>query len=131
MLEQNPQIVVSRVAGTAVRHATKRPFDFSAAVTEVRNIDGVSPAILAEVAGLYLGSLENKPASSWAHPLVAQICFDAGADLSLVPAAVVQARARSSVPWPGITLPDQSVLNRRAGSSKQHGDQQRGRQSQE
>ncbi|KRF09238.1 hypothetical protein ASH00_06275 [Arthrobacter sp. Soil782] len=111
MLARDAQIVASWVAGTAIRHATTRPFDLGSAVSEIRTIHGISPQVLAEVAGMYLGSIEGKPTSSWSHPLVAQICFEAGADLSLVPAAMKRARGRSKIVWPGITLPDESVLH--------------------
>lgn len=118
MLTENPRIVASWVAGTAIRHATRRPFDLGAAVEEVKRIEGVTPAILAEVAGFYLGSIEGKPSSSWSHPLAAQICFEAGADLALVPGATERARARSKVGWSGITLPDESVTQRSGSISE-------------
>ena len=51
MLARDPQIVASWVAGTAIRHATTRPFDLGSAVSEIRTIHGVSPQVLAEVAG--------------------------------------------------------------------------------
>ena len=75
------RIAVARVFGIAVRHSRTEPIDVEAALAEIRAIPAVSPAVLAEAAGLTLGYHHN--AMDWGTRIIeGGLLIAAGADLS-------------------------------------------------
>lgn len=105
------RIRTARIMGAANRLSKDRPFDLDAAVAEVREVAGGRADLLAEAAGIYLGTVQSDP-FSWYYPLAAQICLDAGADRSAVSGWVERARDRARHSWGGITIPHETVTAR-------------------
>jgi hypothetical protein len=72
------------IAGTASRHASRKPPDVEAAVTELREIANGRADLLAERAGVIFGfHEEDERDGRWPRrALEAALCIAAGADLT-------------------------------------------------
>src|SRR5271165_1017133 len=81
--------IVARLTGTAQRHARWGALDEdekAAGAAELREVAGDRPDLLAEVAGLALGSAERRDLEYEARgQAVAELCRMAGADEALIP----------------------------------------------
>jgi hypothetical protein len=90
------RLLVARISGIAKRHASWREpteSEIAAAVTELREVAGDRPDLLAEEAGILIGASMgdlNEPRSRAA----AQFCIAAGADESLIPKWIEEGRRR-------------------------------------
>jgi len=75
------QIAVARVSGIAVRHSRTEPIDVHTALEEIRAVPAVSPAVLAEAAGVVIGAHHDD--QDWSTRIIeAGLLIGAGADLS-------------------------------------------------
>ena len=84
-------IALRRARWGGLTEAEKAP-----AVAELREIAGDRGDLLAEVAGLALGSAENKgPEYEARGQAVAELCRMAGADQALIPQWIQQGRRRA------------------------------------
>jgi hypothetical protein len=71
------------IAGTASRHASRKPLDVDAAVAELREIADGRGDLLAERAGLTLGFYARENRDEWSRKaLQAALLIAAGADLT-------------------------------------------------
>jgi hypothetical protein len=77
-------ITEARIAGTASRHASRKPLDVDAAVAELREIADGHGDLLAERAGVIFGfHNEHESDGRWPRKaLQAALCIAAGADLT-------------------------------------------------
>ena len=93
------RLIVARLTGTAQRHARWGALDEdekAAGAAELREVAGDRPDLLAEVAGLALGSAERKgPEYEARGQAVAELCRMAGADEALIPQWIEQGRRRA------------------------------------
>ena len=90
-MPQNPPpadlTVIARLAGTARRHARRAaltPDQHHAAVTELADIAAGRADLLAQCAGLAVGTHAGGPDEEL-YLRAAQLCIDAGADQSQIP----------------------------------------------
>jgi hypothetical protein len=92
------RIIVAELTGEAQRHAGWEPPDdetTAAAVAELRDIAGGRTDLLAEVAGIFLGTSEGEPHEPRARN-AADLCRAAGADPDLIPRWVEAGRRRAA-----------------------------------
>jgi hypothetical protein len=77
-------IIGANIAGTASRHAGRRPLDVEAALAELRDLAGDRSDLLAERAGVILGFREEDARDGrWpSRALQAALRIAAGADLT-------------------------------------------------
>jgi hypothetical protein len=77
-------ITTARIAGTASRHASRKPLDVDAAVAELRSIANGRGDLLAERAGVIFGFHDEdaRDGRSPRRALEAALCIAAGADLT-------------------------------------------------
>jgi hypothetical protein len=76
-------IITAQLAGTAKRHASRKPLDVEAAVTELREIANGRADLLAERAGVTLGFYARENRDEWpCKALAAALLIAAGADLT-------------------------------------------------
>jgi len=91
--------IVARLTGTAQRHARWGALDEdekAAGAAELREVAGDRPDLLAEVAGLALGSAERRgPEYEARGQAVAELCRMAGADEALIPQWIDEGRRRA------------------------------------
>jgi hypothetical protein len=84
---EHDRILAARITGTATRHARHRPLteaEHRAAVTELASLAGERADILAQAAGLEAGYHQGHPDEA-RHLQAAQLCIDAGADITQIP----------------------------------------------
>jgi hypothetical protein len=101
------RLIVASLSGAAARHVNwhqpTQP-EAAAAVAEFAEIIGDrddGPALLAEVAGLALGTAEGKGQEYQAKArAVADLCRQAGADENLIPAWTEEGRRRANAMRP-------------------------------
>jgi len=93
------RLIVARLTGTAQRQARWGAPDEdekAAGAAELRQVAGDRPGLLAEVAGLALGSAERRgPEYEARGQAVAGLCRMAGADEALIPQWTGEGRRRS------------------------------------
>jgi hypothetical protein len=91
------RLAVARVTGIARRHACAQPFDVGAALAEIRAVPAVSPAALAEGAGLVLGFYHSD--MDWGTRVIeAGLLIGAGADLSQLRRWIRVGAERKAIP---------------------------------
>jgi hypothetical protein len=91
------RIAVARVSGIATRHSRTEPIDVHTALEEIRAVPAVSPAVLAEAAGLTLGY--HHDAMDWSTRIVeAGLLIGAGADLSQLRRWIREGAERRAIP---------------------------------
>jgi hypothetical protein len=91
------RLLVARISGIAKRHARWREpteSEIAAAVVELRQVAGDRPDLLAEEAGILLGSSTGRPDESRSRA-AAQLCIAAGGDESLIPRWIQEGRRRA------------------------------------
>ena len=99
MIDKRPEadrILVARISGTARRHVRWRELteaEEAAAVAELRELAGARADLLAEVAGLEVGSTEGQLYEPRGHQ-AAGLCRKAGADREAIPAWIEEGRRR-------------------------------------
>ena len=90
---------MAQLTGTAQRHARWGALDEdekAADAAELREVAGDRPDLLADVAGLALGSAERRGSEYEARgQAVAELCRMAGADEALIPQWIQQGRRRA------------------------------------
>jgi hypothetical protein len=94
----NDRLIVAELTGEAQRHARWEPPDeetTAAAVAELRAIAGGRTDLLAEVAGLFLGTSEGELHEPRARN-AAEFCRLAGADQDEIPHWVEEGRQRAA-----------------------------------
>jgi len=94
---ESDRILLARIAGTAGRLARVRdwpPETEAAAVAELRELAGRRPDLLAEEAGLQLGTAEGRMDEEWRRR-IAGLCIAAGADTSQIEPWVQVGRERA------------------------------------
>jgi hypothetical protein len=94
----NDRLIVAELTGEAQRHARWEPPDeetTAAAVAELRAIAGGRTDLLAEVAGIFLGTSEGELHEPRARN-AADFCRAAGADPALVSRWVEEGRRRAA-----------------------------------
>src|SRR5580698_458336 len=103
-MSQNPPpadlTVIAQLAGAARRHARRAaltPDQHQAAVTELADLAAGRADLLAQCAGLTVGSHAGGPDEEL-YLRAAQLCIDAGADKSQVPHWALQTRPRAAAP---------------------------------
>ena len=93
------RLIVARLTGTAQRQARWGALDEdekAAGAAELREVAGDRPDLLAEVAGLALGSAERRgPEYEARGQAVAELCRMAGADEALIPQWIDEGRRRA------------------------------------
>jgi hypothetical protein len=71
------------IAGTASRHASRKPLDVDAALAELREVANGRADLLAERAGVTLGFYARESRDEWQRKaLAAALLIAAGADLT-------------------------------------------------
>jgi hypothetical protein len=92
-------LTVARLAGITQRHALRGNMteaETIAAAAELREVAADRADLLAEVAGIALGTAESRGEGYEARAqAVAELCRMAGADESLIPQWVVEGRRRA------------------------------------
>jgi hypothetical protein len=91
------RLLIARIAGIAMRHATWREPaepEIAAAVAKIRPVAGDRPDLLAEEAGTLIGFHEGGPDEPRARA-AAMLLIAAGADESLIPAWIEEGRHRA------------------------------------
>lgn len=114
MVDNRPQadrILVARISGTAGRLCRWGALDVAqraAAAAELRELAGDRGDLLAEVAGLALGTAESKgPEYAAKAEAVAGLCRAAGADLEAIPGWIEEGRQRrANAGRPSFSAPD-------------------------
>jgi hypothetical protein len=101
------RLLYATLAGAAARHAGRgelTPEQEAAAVTELRELAGHRPDLLAHRAGTAIGFGESQY-DAVVYRLIADLCRQAGADESLIPAWIEVGRRRAElarqVPYTG------------------------------
>ena len=93
------RLLVARLSSTAQRHARWGTIDEAqkaAGAAELREVVGDRPDLLAEVAGISLGTSEAKGKEYRAQArAVADLCRMAGADEDLIPAWIEEGKRRA------------------------------------
>jgi hypothetical protein len=93
------RLIVARLTGIAGRHARRGALDVdqaAAAVAELREVAGGRADLLAEVAGIALGTSEVRgPEYEVQARGVADLCRAAGADEQAIPAWAEEGRRRA------------------------------------
>jgi hypothetical protein len=96
--EKQDRILSARIAGIASRHASTRGSlagpARDAALIELAELAAGRSDLLARFAGLEVGLHEGE-LDEERHLLAAQLCVDAGADISLIPRWIDEGRRRS------------------------------------
>ena len=91
------EILVAKIIGTARRHSRHRPLteaEHHVAVTELTDLAGGRPDLLARCAGVTAG-FHHGDLDEARHLQAAQLCIDAGADPGQVPRWTQEGRARA------------------------------------
>jgi hypothetical protein len=94
----NDRIIVARLTGTAKHYARwEAPDDETivAAVADLQEIADGRADLLAEVAGIFLGTSEGEPDEPRARN-AAEFCCRAGADPDLIPGWIEEGRRRAA-----------------------------------
>lgn len=98
---ERDRLLAARLDGIALRHARWGGLTETgkvAGATELREVAGGRPDLLAEVAGLELGTSEGKGPEYVARAqAVAELCIAAGADESLIPQWAGEGRRRAEI----------------------------------
>jgi hypothetical protein len=91
------RIAVARVSGIAKRYVNAEPIDVHAAFEEIKAVPAVSPAVLAEAAGITLGYYHD--AMDWSTKIIeAGPLIGVGADLSQLRYWIGVGRDRRAIP---------------------------------
>src|SRR5215471_17044590 len=98
------RLLVARLTGIARRHARRGALgedETAAGVTELRQVAGARPDLLAEVAGITLGTSEARGEEYRVQAqAVAELCRLAGADESAIPAWIEEGKCRAEARRP-------------------------------
>jgi hypothetical protein len=91
-------ITTARLAGTAGRHASRKPLDVEAAVAELREIANGRGDLLAERAGLIFAFHDRDERDGlWPRrALEAALCIAAGADLAVLTEWIAEGQRRAA-----------------------------------
>jgi hypothetical protein len=96
------RLIVAGLMGAAQRHARwggLNDVEKAAGVTELQELAGDRPGLLAEVAGIQLGTSEGKGEHEQARAeATAELCRLAGTDEALIPRWVAEGKCRAENP---------------------------------